>query len=70
MTEGLVTFLGSGEAFGSGGRFQTCISVASAQTHFLCLHHLYLDLFIGKWSDALRLLTVPLSASVAERGDQ
>lgn len=35
MTDVLVTFLGSGDAFGSGGRFQTCISVASAQTHFL-----------------------------------
>jgi ribonuclease BN (tRNA processing enzyme) len=35
MTEVLVTFLGSGDAFGSGGRFQTCIYVASAQTRFL-----------------------------------
>jgi ribonuclease BN (tRNA processing enzyme) len=30
-----VQFGGSGDAFGSGGRFQACISVRSAQTHVL-----------------------------------
>jgi len=30
-----VTFLGSGDAFGSGGRLQTCILVEAAQTRFL-----------------------------------
>jgi ribonuclease BN (tRNA processing enzyme) len=30
-----VTFLGSGDAFGSGGRFQTCILVRTAATSFL-----------------------------------
>ena len=30
-----VTFLGSGDAFGSGGRLQTCILVRSARCHFL-----------------------------------
>jgi ribonuclease BN (tRNA processing enzyme) len=35
MTEVKVTFLGSGDAFGSGGRLQTCILVESAQTRFL-----------------------------------
>jgi ribonuclease BN (tRNA processing enzyme) len=30
-----VQFLGSGDAFGSGGRFQTCISVRSGQAHVL-----------------------------------
>lgn len=31
----VVTFLGSGDAFGSGGRFQTCILVESGGTRFL-----------------------------------
>lgn len=35
MTEVSVQFLGSGDAFGSGGRFQTCIYVQSEATHFL-----------------------------------
>ena len=30
-----VRFLGSGDAFGSGGRFQTCIHVRFGATHFL-----------------------------------
>ena len=30
-----VTFLGSGDAFGSGGRLQTCILVRTATSHFL-----------------------------------
>ncbi len=30
-----VRFLGSGDAFGSGGRFQTCFYVRSASTHLL-----------------------------------
>src|SRR5512147_976311 len=30
-----VTFLGSGDAFGSGGRFQTCILVESESSRFL-----------------------------------
>ena len=30
-----VAFLGSGDAFGSGGRLQTCILVRSATSHFL-----------------------------------
>jgi ribonuclease BN (tRNA processing enzyme) len=30
-----VTFLGSGDAFGSGGRLQTCILVEAAKTRFL-----------------------------------
>jgi ribonuclease BN (tRNA processing enzyme) len=30
-----VQFAGSGDAFGSGGRFQACISVQSAETHVL-----------------------------------
>lgn len=30
-----VQFLGSGDAFGSGGRFQTCISVRAGTTHAL-----------------------------------
>jgi ribonuclease BN (tRNA processing enzyme) len=30
-----VQFVGSGDAFGSGGRFQTCISVRGAGTHVL-----------------------------------
>lgn len=35
MGEVSVRFLGSGDAFGSGGRFQTCIHVRSGTTHFL-----------------------------------
>ncbi|MBI2959899.1 MAG: MBL fold metallo-hydrolase, partial [Betaproteobacteria bacterium] len=30
-----VTFLGSGDAFGSGGRFQTCILVEADEHRFL-----------------------------------
>lgn len=30
-----ITFLGSGDAFGSGGRLQTCIAVASPTSNFL-----------------------------------
>jgi ribonuclease BN (tRNA processing enzyme) len=30
-----VMFLGSGDAFGSGGRFQTCILIKSSSSHFL-----------------------------------
>ncbi len=30
-----VTFIGSGDAFGSGGRFNTCFLVAGAETRFL-----------------------------------
>jgi ribonuclease BN (tRNA processing enzyme) len=35
MADVSVTFLGSGDAFGSGGRFQTCILVTSSTTTFL-----------------------------------
>jgi ribonuclease BN (tRNA processing enzyme) len=35
MTEVVVQFLGSGDAFGSGGRYQTCVYVTSEQCHFL-----------------------------------
>lgn len=35
MGEVSVRFLGSGDAFGSGGRFQTCIHVRFDATHFL-----------------------------------
>jgi ribonuclease BN (tRNA processing enzyme) len=35
MGEVNVQFLGSGDAFGSGGRFQTCIYVRSEETHVL-----------------------------------
>jgi ribonuclease BN (tRNA processing enzyme) len=35
MTDLKVTFLGSGDAFGSGGRFQTCIFLKSEKTGFL-----------------------------------
>lgn len=35
MGEVTVRFLGSGDAFGSGGRFQTCILVETASTRFL-----------------------------------
>jgi ribonuclease BN (tRNA processing enzyme) len=35
MIELRVQFLGSGDAFGSGGRFQTCIHVSSDATRFL-----------------------------------
>jgi ribonuclease BN (tRNA processing enzyme) len=35
MGEVSVRFLGSGDAFGSGGRFQTCIYVRSETTHVL-----------------------------------
>jgi ribonuclease BN (tRNA processing enzyme) len=35
MSSVTVQFLGSGEAFGSGGRFQTCIYVHAGQTRFL-----------------------------------
>lgn len=35
MAEVSIQFLGSGDAFGSGGRFQTCIYVRSDVTHFL-----------------------------------
>jgi ribonuclease BN (tRNA processing enzyme) len=35
MGEVSVRFLGSGDAFGSGGRFQTCIYVRSDATHML-----------------------------------
>ena len=35
MGEVSVRFLGSGDAFGSGGRFQTCIHVRFNTTHFL-----------------------------------
>ena len=35
MSQVHVQFLGSGDAFGSGGRFQTCISVSTAQARFL-----------------------------------
>jgi ribonuclease BN (tRNA processing enzyme) len=47
-----VQFVGSGDAFGSGGRFQPCISVRSGETHVLldvgassltALHKLGLD---------------------------
>ena len=30
-----IRFLGSGDAFGSGGRFQTCIEVKTSKSHFL-----------------------------------
>ena len=35
MGEVSVRFLGSGDAFGSGGRFQTCVYVRFDTTHFL-----------------------------------
>lgn len=35
MADVSVTFLGSGDAFGSGGRFQTCVLVTSSTTRFL-----------------------------------
>jgi ribonuclease BN (tRNA processing enzyme) len=35
VSEVRVQFLGSGDAFGSGGRFQTCIYVQSDATRFL-----------------------------------
>jgi ribonuclease BN (tRNA processing enzyme) len=35
MGEVSIRFLGSGDAFGSGGRFQTCIYVRSEATHML-----------------------------------
>ncbi|MDP8950919.1 MAG: MBL fold metallo-hydrolase [Actinomycetota bacterium] len=35
MEEVNVRFLGSGDAFGSGGRFQTCIQVRSGEANFL-----------------------------------
>jgi ribonuclease BN (tRNA processing enzyme) len=35
MAEVIVQFLGSGDAFGSGGRLQTCIDVRGAGTRFL-----------------------------------
>lgn len=35
MGEVSIRFLGSGDAFGSGGRFQTCIHIRSGATHFL-----------------------------------
>ena len=35
MGKVVVNFLGSGDAFGSGGRFQTCIFIESDQTKFL-----------------------------------
>lgn len=35
MADVIVTFLGSGDAFGSGGRFQTCILVECLTTRFL-----------------------------------
>ncbi len=35
MGEVSVQFLGSGDAFGSGGRFQTCVHVQFDTTHFL-----------------------------------
>lgn len=35
LTNFTVQFLGSGDAFGSGGRFQTCIYVDAGQTRFL-----------------------------------
>jgi ribonuclease BN (tRNA processing enzyme) len=35
MADVAVQFVGSGDAFGSGGRFQTCISVRGAGTHVL-----------------------------------
>jgi ribonuclease BN (tRNA processing enzyme) len=31
----LIKFLGSGDAFGSGGRLQTCILIESAESKFL-----------------------------------
>ncbi len=35
MSKTIVQFLGSGDIFGSGGRFQTCIYVQSGPDHFL-----------------------------------
>ncbi|MEN6483491.1 MAG: MBL fold metallo-hydrolase [Syntrophobacteraceae bacterium] len=35
MSEVTVRFLGTGDAFGSGGRFQTCICVESEESRFL-----------------------------------
>jgi ribonuclease BN (tRNA processing enzyme) len=35
MSDMVVTFLGSGDAFGSGGRFQTCILIDCTTTRFL-----------------------------------
>src|SRR5713101_4347471 len=35
MTDVAVTFLGSGDAFGSGGRFQTCILIECPTLRFL-----------------------------------
>ncbi|MEW6375724.1 MAG: MBL fold metallo-hydrolase [Thermodesulfobacteriota bacterium] len=35
MGDGVVQFLGSGDAFGSGGRYQTCVYGASENFHFL-----------------------------------
>lgn len=35
MSETIVQFLGSGDAFGSGGRLQTCLYVNSPAAHFL-----------------------------------
>jgi ribonuclease BN (tRNA processing enzyme) len=35
MNEAQVQFLGSGDAFGSGGRYQTCIYVQAGGVHFL-----------------------------------
>ncbi len=41
-----IRFLGSGDAFGSGGRFQACILVSTARTRVL-LSHLHGDHFGG-----------------------
>ena len=35
MPDVSVQFLGSGDAFGSGGRLQTCISVEAGDTRYL-----------------------------------
>ncbi len=43
MNKVLIKFLGSGDAFGSGGRLQTCIFVQSGDTGFLLDYQTLLD---------------------------
>lgn len=55
-----VKFLGCGDNFGSGGRFQTCISVQSEAANFL------IDCGASAWTDNLIKIASGVDLFIAE----
>ena len=77
MREASVQFLGSGDAFGNRGRFQSCIHVRSGTTHFLidcgaasliAMKHLRPDLALIDTVPLTHLMAITLGAPVSHYG--